>query len=136
MPGFDDNWSTREVAGHPCDIYRPTNPSEHGYVVIYLHGVHEEPLKGKDPFIEQFENHGLTVVAPRCGPTWWADRLTPHFDEKITPQGYVRQQVVEFIVEHTRYTPAYEEYRRYEEETGDDGYPMVVVDDRDLDAVQ
>ena len=33
--------------------------------------------------------------------------------------------VVEYIVEQTRYTPAYEEYERYEKQTGDDGYPMV-----------
>ena len=33
--------------------------------------------------------------------------------------------VVEYIVEHTRYTPAYEEYQLYEKQTGDDGYPMV-----------
>ncbi len=38
------------------------------------------------------------------------------------PEDYA---VVEYIVEHTRYTPAYEEYQRYEEQTGDDGYPMV-----------
>jgi len=97
MSEFDDNWSICEVAGHSCEIYRPTNPSEHGYVVIYLHGVHEESLKGKDAFIEQFEIHGMTVVAPRCGPTWWANRLTPCFDPKITPHGYVREQVVEFV---------------------------------------
>ena len=99
MAGFDDNWSTCNVAGHVCDVYRPSQPSEHGYVVIYLHGVHEEPLRGKVPFLEQFEKHGLTVVAPICGPTWWADRLTPRFDKSITPQGYVREQVMDALLE-------------------------------------
>ncbi|MFH1921453.1 MAG: uroporphyrinogen decarboxylase family protein [Planctomycetota bacterium] len=33
--------------------------------------------------------------------------------------------VVEYIVEHTRYTPAFEQYEAYEREVGDDGYPMV-----------
>ena len=33
--------------------------------------------------------------------------------------------VVEYIIEHTHYTPAYDEYQRYEREVGDDGYPMV-----------
>jgi len=33
--------------------------------------------------------------------------------------------VVEYIIEHTDYSAAYEEYERYEAETGDDGYPMV-----------
>lgn len=33
--------------------------------------------------------------------------------------------VVEYIFEHSRYVPAYEEYERYEAEVGEDGYPMV-----------
>jgi hypothetical protein len=33
--------------------------------------------------------------------------------------------VVEYLVEHTRYTPAYEDYVAYEREIGADGYPMV-----------
>ncbi len=33
--------------------------------------------------------------------------------------------VVEYLVEHTHYTPAFEQYERYEREVGDDGYPMV-----------
>jgi len=33
--------------------------------------------------------------------------------------------VVEYLVQHTRYAPAYEEYADYEREIGDDGYPMV-----------
>jgi hypothetical protein len=33
--------------------------------------------------------------------------------------------VVEYLIEHTQYTSAYEEYQQYEQATGDDGYPMV-----------
>ncbi|MCS7304109.1 MAG: uroporphyrinogen decarboxylase family protein [Thermoguttaceae bacterium] len=33
--------------------------------------------------------------------------------------------VVEYIIEHTEYLPAYEEYEAYERDVGDDGYPMV-----------
>jgi hypothetical protein len=33
--------------------------------------------------------------------------------------------VVEYLFQHTRYAPAYEEYEQYEKEVGDDGYPMV-----------
>jgi len=34
-------------------------------------------------------------------------------------------RVVEHLIEHTRYTPAFEEYEAYEREVGDEGYPMV-----------
>ena len=37
--------------------------------------------------------------------------------------------VVEYIVEHTRYTPTYEAYSEYEREIGDDGYPLVSCGD-------
>jgi len=37
--------------------------------------------------------------------------------------------VVEYLVEHTHYHPTYEEYRAYEEEIGEDGYPMVSAGD-------
>ena len=33
--------------------------------------------------------------------------------------------VVEYIIEHTRYTPTFEEYEAYERDVGDEGYPMV-----------
>lgn len=36
---------------------------------------------------------------------------------------------VEYMVEHTHYSPTYEDYRTYEAEIGDDGYPMVQVGD-------
>ncbi len=33
--------------------------------------------------------------------------------------------VVEYIIEHTRYEAAYDEYLEYEREVGDEGYPMI-----------
>jgi hypothetical protein len=37
--------------------------------------------------------------------------------------------VVEYMIEHTTYTPAYEDYLAYEREIGDDGYPLVQIGD-------
>ena len=33
--------------------------------------------------------------------------------------------VVEYIIEHTHYIPAFQQYEQYEREVGEDGYPMV-----------
>lgn len=38
-------------------------------------------------------------------------------------------KVVEYIVEHTDYTPTYDEYAAYDEEMGEDGVPMVAAGD-------
>ena len=85
------------MGGHTCDVYQPATASEHGYSVIYLHGVHLEPLRGKKPFLKQFEKHRLTVFAPQCGPTWWSDRPNPAFDETVSPETYVLEHVLPFI---------------------------------------
>ena len=37
--------------------------------------------------------------------------------------------VVQYIIEHTRYIPTFEEYEQYEREIGDDGYPIVIAGD-------
>jgi hypothetical protein len=37
--------------------------------------------------------------------------------------------VWEYIAEHTHYDPCYEEYLAYEEQVGDDGYPLVLAGD-------
>jgi len=42
------------------------------------------------------------------------------------PEDY---EVVEYIIEHTEVTPAYEEYEQYDEEIGEDGLPMVSAGD-------
>ena len=96
-----DKWIAHTVAGHPCEVYVPPAPSEFGYAVIYLHGVHREPLKGKKPFIKQFDKFGLTVFAPQCGPTWWADRVNPAFDETMSPETYLRDHVMPFVKQTT-----------------------------------
>jgi hypothetical protein len=57
-------WSTVTVAGHPCDVYDPPERNRHGYVVLYLHGVHLNRLDDKPAFLREFDTHGLPVVAP------------------------------------------------------------------------
>lgn len=42
------------------------------------------------------------------------------------PEDY---DVLEYVAEHTQYVPAYETYLAYEQEVGDDGFPMVTAGD-------
>lgn len=92
-------WSRVEVAGHECEVYEPPRPSEHGFTVIYLHGVHLNSLADNDAFCAEFDRFGLRVVAPRAGRCWWVDRLCPEFDPLTTPFNYVRQDVVSYLAE-------------------------------------
>lgn len=90
-------WTVRDVEGHPCDIYEPSQRHEQGYVLIYLHGVHEGRLSEHPVFAEQFERWGLVVVGPRTRRSWWTDRICEEFDSTKTAEQYVRQDILAFI---------------------------------------
>jgi S-formylglutathione hydrolase FrmB len=90
-------WTTETVAGHPCDLFLPARRNPHGYVVLYLHGVHLNRLDDKPAFVEQFERHGLAVVCPQTKRSWWTDRICEEFDRTITAEQHVLRNVLPFI---------------------------------------
>jgi S-formylglutathione hydrolase FrmB len=94
MPG---NWALETVGGHPCDVYEPPVRSPYGYVVLYLHGVHLNRLQDKAVFLEQFDRHGLAVVAPLTKRSWWTDKICLEFDAKISAERHVVENVLPFI---------------------------------------
>lgn len=91
------NWSSVEVGGHPCDIFEPAKMNSHGYVVMYLHGVHQGQLNDKPEFVEQFEKLGLPVIGPRTKRSWWSSRICEEFDESLTAEQHVLQNVMPYI---------------------------------------
>jgi S-formylglutathione hydrolase FrmB len=98
-------WSEEPIAGHPCDVYVPRQPNPHGFVVLYLHGVHLNRLDDKPAFIEQFDRHGLPVVAPRTGRSWWTDRICEEFDPAISAERHLLDNVLPFIERRLGATP-------------------------------
>src|SRR5208283_825152 len=50
-------------------------------------------------YTREFQRHGLRVVAPKTGRSWWADRICPEFDPTITAQKYVLDAVIPFIAQ-------------------------------------
>jgi S-formylglutathione hydrolase FrmB len=98
-------WSTARVAGKDCDIYEPAKPNPHGFTIIYLHGVHGNRLIDNSAFTAEFAKHGLHVIAPQTGRSWWADRVCPEFDEHLTAEKHVRADVLSFIRERWNTAP-------------------------------
>jgi S-formylglutathione hydrolase FrmB len=92
-------WSVQSVAGHECEVFAPARPHPEGLVAIYLHGVHQQSLRDKPVFNALFEQHGLRVVAPLTGESWWTDRVCEAFDATITPERYVIDSVAPFIAD-------------------------------------
>ena len=37
---------------------------------------------------------GLRALAPRCGRSWWLDRVVPEFDASVTPERHVTGPVL------------------------------------------
>lgn len=91
------NWSEVEVAGHPCDVFEPERPSEHGYVVLYLHGVHLNRLVDKPAFTAELERHGLRTIVPITKRSWWTDRVCAEFDPVLSAERHVVDNVLPYI---------------------------------------
>ncbi len=90
-------WSEIDIAGHTCEVYCPPRLNEHGYTVIYLHGVHLNRLHDKPQFLREFDRYGFRVVCPRTARSWWTDRICNEFDSQITAECYVREHVTEWL---------------------------------------
>lgn len=93
------SWTELTVGGHPCDLFTPQQVNPHGFVVLYLHGVHLNRLVDKAPFVAEFERHGLPVVAPQTQRSWWTDRICEEFDRQLTAQQHILQNVLPFVAE-------------------------------------
>ena len=90
-------WSEETVGGHPCDVYEPPQRNEHGFAVIYLHGVRLNRLVDKTAFMAQFARHGLPVVVPMTRRSWWTDRICHEFDPVVTAERHLLDNVLPYV---------------------------------------
>jgi enterochelin esterase-like enzyme len=93
------SWTVEKVGGHPCHLFEPPERNKHGFVVIYLHGVHLQQLTDKQPFVDEFIAHGLPVVAPVTRRSWWTDKICEEFDREVSAERHVIDRVLPFIAE-------------------------------------
>ena len=99
------NWRDEQVAGHVCHLFEPQQRNPHGYVVIYLHGVHLGQLYDKPAFVQELEKHGLPVVAPVTQRSWWTDKICTEFDSSITAERFLLDEVMPFIEQQYSASP-------------------------------
>jgi len=90
-------WSEITLEGHPCEIYEPPQRNLHGYVLIYLHGVHLDRLSDKTAFIHQFDKYGLPVVVPITQRSWWTNTICDEFDANITAEQHLLENVLPMV---------------------------------------
>ena len=99
MSTSTSTWSNVELASHRCRVFEPARPSPHGFVVVYLHCSEAASLRNYPAFVHEFERHGLRVIEPVTGRSWWTDRIWPEFDATISAEGYVLKHVVPYLAE-------------------------------------
>ena len=90
-------WRRAAVAGHDVFWHMPDRRHEAGFVVLYLHGVHQRMPWAFPEFVRPFTERGLPMVCPVSGPSWWVDRIVETFDERLTPEQFVVDQVLPWI---------------------------------------
>ncbi len=92
-------WKQVEVAGKAVDVYEPSQPSEHNYVVLHLHGHGGRTLRDNAVYTAEFEKYGLRAVCPHGQRSWWGKRICSEFDAQISPVEYIRQHLMPYINE-------------------------------------
>jgi pimeloyl-ACP methyl ester carboxylesterase len=98
-------WSDVDVAGHRCRVFEPAEPSPHGYTVVYLHCSTAASLGDYPAFTHEFARHGLRVIEPQTGRSWWTDRIWPEFDPAVSAEGYVLKHILPYVLQRWQAAP-------------------------------
>jgi S-formylglutathione hydrolase FrmB len=105
MASSTGTWTLIDLRGHACRLYEPPSPNPNNYTVVYLHCSESVSLRTYEPFVREFDRHGLRVVEPVTGRSWWTDRIWPEIDEQISAEAYVLQHVLPLVAERWQSRP-------------------------------
>ncbi|HLJ93254.1 MAG TPA: alpha/beta hydrolase-fold protein [Gemmataceae bacterium] len=89
------SWSRMEIAGKPADVYDP--PDHPRFAVLHLHGVGLETLQDNAAYTQLFADLNLACVCPHGQRCWWVDRRCAKFDEQVTPERHLLDNVLPFF---------------------------------------
>lgn len=98
-------WTATIVDGKTLDVYQPAATGTPRFGIIFLHGIGGETLRDKPAFTRVFDELNLPCVSPIAGPCWWVDRPCPAFDPRVTPEQFVRGNVLAFFKERFGLSP-------------------------------
>jgi len=88
-------WQSVDVAGKTCDVFEPSRRGP--FALLHLHGVGMETLAGNAVWTELLEQRGLACVCPHGKRSWWTNRICREFDERLTAERHVLDNVLPFI---------------------------------------
>jgi S-formylglutathione hydrolase len=90
---MNGTWSQVEIADKPADVYDPPGPNRPRFALLYLHGYGLETLRGQAPYVSLLDELNLACVCPHGWHSWWADRICPEFDSRLTVERHLLDNV-------------------------------------------
>jgi S-formylglutathione hydrolase len=81
-------WVATAIGSKPADVYEPPG-GRPSFGVLHLHDAGQTPLRGQAAFTGLFDEFHLACVTPFTGACWWADRVCPAFDPRLTPERHL-----------------------------------------------
>src|SRR5947209_3079985 len=98
-------WFPVEVGGKPVDVYDPPGPGRPRFGLLYLHSYGLETLADNATFTGLFARHNLACACPQGMHSWWADRLCPEFDDHVTAERHLLDNVLPYFQTRWRLEP-------------------------------
>ena len=96
---MNGTWTTLEIVGKTAEIYGLPGGKQPRFGVLHLHGVGLETLRDNPSFTRLFDNLGLACVCPHGQRSWWGDRVCREFDETLTPERHLIDNVLPFFAQ-------------------------------------
>ncbi len=92
-------WQRTTVDGKAVDWFTPPGVDKPRFATLYLHPVGLEALADNAVFTAELARHGLACVAPQGARSWWTDRVCPEFDETLTAECHLLNNVLPWLRE-------------------------------------
>jgi S-formylglutathione hydrolase FrmB len=89
-------WTKVDIEGKHADVYQPIIGRAQ-FAVLHLHGADLTTLRDQPAFTRWLDEFHLPCVCPHGGTFWWADRVCPHFDPRVSPERYLLESVLPFF---------------------------------------
>ncbi len=90
-------WTAEIVAGRNVDVYQPSGLKPPRFGVLFMHGAGGETLRDRPAFTRLFDELSLPCVSPIAGRCWWVDRPVAQFDGSITPERFLRENILGYF---------------------------------------
>lgn len=100
-----DRWTIERVSDRDVEVFVPDGDGPLTGVVLYLHGHGGVGLRTSAAYTRLLHEHRLAAAGPDGGRSWWLDFHSPEFPEGVTPQQWLRSELIPWIEDQFALSP-------------------------------